>query len=102
MKDQTVLHKGSKYSFLYQNREVGSKSILLNRDDARIIDECDGKSSIDQIINRLAVKYDENYDNLVERVGSFFSSNDYFNIMDKPTNNKIREMECPTTRTGIG
>jgi len=88
LKDQTVLHKGSKYSFLYQNREVGSKSILLNRDDARIIDECDGKSSIDQIISRLTVKYNEDYDNLVEKVESFFSSNDYFNIMDNPTNKK--------------
>ena len=88
LKNQTILHKGLKYSFLYQNRKIGSKSILINRDDARIIDECDGKSSLDQIVKRLANKYGEDPEILIERVETFFSSNDYFNIMDKPTSKK--------------
>ena len=87
-----ALHRGVKYSLVYQNRKIGSDmlSIIVNRDAARIIYECNGKNSLDQIIENLAFKYNENSENLKDVVKSFIMTNDYLDILDEPKNKKIR------------
>lgn len=94
LKEEYALHKGLNFSFVYQNRKIGiksSESIVVNEDAARIINECDGKNSIDQIVRKLSSKYDENLDELDKVVKSFILTNNYFDIFDKPITRKTKK-----------
>ncbi len=93
LKEEYAFHKGFKYSFVYQNRKIdtkSSKSIVVNEDAARIIEECDGKTSFDQVVQRLSSKYDENLEELNEVVKSFILTNSYFDILDEATTKKTK------------
>ena len=91
LKEQYGLHKGSRYSLIYENRRSNSETILINRDAARIVNECDGQTSLDQIVQRLANKYSEDDENLKEIVKSFISSNNYLVVLEKPSNKNIKK-----------
>ena len=92
LKEQYALHKGLKYSIVYENRKIGSDttSIIVNRDAARIINECNGKNSLDQVIEKCSSKYNENSEKLGDVIESFISTNDYLEFLDEPNNKKIK------------
>ena len=89
---QYALHKGLMYSIVYQNRRVGqdTNSIIVNRDAAEIINECDGRNNLDQIIQKLASKYNENSEEVRDIIELFISTNDYLEILDKPRSQEIK------------
>jgi sulfatase maturation enzyme AslB (radical SAM superfamily) len=89
LKEQYGLHLGSKYSLIYERKRNNSGTIVINTDAARIINEFDGKTSIDQIVQKLSTKYDENDTNLKDEIISFISSTDYILLLEKPSKQNI-------------
>ncbi|MCE7700172.1 MAG: radical SAM protein, partial [Methanobacterium paludis] len=74
-----ALHKGPEYGFVYPFT-IGKKNkgYLINEDAARIIDKCNGKKSLEDIANELAIPYQEDPKSTLKIIESYLKSSKSF------------------------
>jgi len=86
LKEGYKLHKGPKYGYVYPftfgSNDTGH---VINEDAARILDKCDGKTSLEQIARKLAFHYKEDYKSTLKTIKSYLdASRSFVDILDKP------------------
>ncbi len=79
------LHKGPKYGYVYPF-SLGSNDTghVVNKDAARILDKCDGKTSLEDITRRLSIQNQEDYNTLLKTINTYLEkSKAFIEIFDK-------------------
>ncbi|MBI5460160.1 radical SAM protein [Methanobacterium sp.] len=79
------LHKGPKYGYVYPF-SLGSNDTghVINEDAARILDKCDGNTSLEDIARTLAFQYQEDFNSVLVTIKSYIEGSEAFiEILDK-------------------
>ena len=76
LKEGYVLHKDPGYGFIYSSAKNKVQGYVINEDAARIIDKCDGKTNLEEIVGELALYDKEDSDSLFETVKSYLENSE--------------------------
>jgi len=103
LKGGYALHKGPGYGFIYSSAKNKSQGYVINEDAARIIDKCDGKANLEEIVRELALYDNEDPDSLFETVKSYLENSKLFiDMLKEPENinfNSTGNWETPVPIT---
>ncbi len=100
LKEEFKLHKSPEYGFIYSSVKNKDKGYLINEDASRIIDKCDGKTNLEEIVRELALYCQEEPDSLFEIIKSYLENSKLFiKMLSKPKNLNFKSTgnwEIPT------
>lgn len=88
LKEKYKLHKGPEYGYVYPFT-LGSNDTghVVNEDAARILDKCDGKTTLEEIARELALYFQEDYNSTFETIKLYLmESKSFVDMLDKPKN----------------
>jgi radical SAM protein with 4Fe4S-binding SPASM domain len=90
LKDNYALHLGPKQSFIYQFI-FGSNNMvyLVNTDAAKILEMCDGNTSLDKIVQNFA-KSQDSYESMFETFKSYLENSIFVELHNQHASNNFR------------
>ena len=92
LKEGYALHKCPEFGFIYSlSVKTINEGYLINKDAAVIIDRCDGKSNLEEIVGELALQYQEDPDSLFKTLKSYLeNSKSFIDILSEPKHINIQ------------
>jgi sulfatase maturation enzyme AslB (radical SAM superfamily) len=84
LKEHFTLHRGPILNYIRDDNEI--KNSFINIDASRIVNEINGKRNLQQVIENLALRYNENYTELKDTIIKFINENNYLFTINKFSN----------------